>query len=193
MQIDAWKVACLDPALLWSRERIEKGTAYFFQGARGMRRHDGSRLDYVDTNMIVCGQLCMPRSFTREEIRIYPGNDASESAFSELIETSWLIETLNAGSTREIRKDLLVEHHIPLPEPARYKGTDRTDLVKEAHPMMEIVNGRHYPCVRVSAPLQIGSNDAFCMEFVNPALWANGLELYVVYVGKLWGPKSWLE
>jgi len=192
MENDPFRVACLDPALLWSRERFEKGNAYFFQHSVGNRRYDGSRLERVDTNMCICGMLCMPQSFTREEIRIYPGDERSESVFSEFMETVRIYDRHNFDQPI-VLKDLLPEHHVPLPEPDRFKRNDMFDLVEEARPMMEIVNGGHMPCVRVRVPMDIQSADAFCTELVSQADGINGLMFYVVYVGRMWGPSNWLS
>ncbi len=178
----------LDPSLLWSVERFEGRQAVFFQHAVGQRRYDGLAVTERDTNMVIAGMLGSPWTFERKEIRLYPGNKYQRDRWMEFMPYARLREYLWRFAKNCEWTSLVPEPHIPLPVPANYNDPERIDLVKQAQPVLDFVNGNALPCVRIETLREIVSCDSIALHLDIIGQDPEDLQVLAVFIGKMWGP-----
>jgi hypothetical protein len=195
----------LDPALIWSAERMEGCRAVFFQNAVGMRRADGSRAEYEHTNMLLAGTMPFPFRFERRELRIYPFDCSGVMALRRVctdryihpsrkrwgdgkIEFPHLCDYAGLGDGRKIKIPPDKPVHVPLPWPAPSKRTGTSHFWNQAASLVRRINAAELPCIRTELPFTFEPCMVMMSELVALRPDLGKTEFLAVQIGSLYIP-----
>lgn len=179
----------LDPSLLWSRVRLEKGQADFFQRPIGHARWDGRSLDHEDTNMTQAGQLGTPYSYRRHQVVVFPGQSCDYQMWTEMIQRAKIGDlSWEAGKLTEYQDSRFYPDGVVLPVPATYGRADYIDTVKDSQLVRDFLKDARPPCRMIYSDKIFNSCEPLGTRILADTEF-DGFWIYVVYVGVLWVPK----
>jgi len=193
---------------IYSRERIENTVAFFFQNAVGGRRHDGTRVEATDSNLLIGGMLAAPLIYDAYSFRVYGAALSLIEREMEIIEMGFSERPFRVPFPHVLPgREPLAVRHIPLPEPERTEAWSKVTcpFEKATLDFIRYINAEEIPCVEVGPPNGDGGKWIDCAPRrtpsgrygpLSPIAWRasvlsrewDGTSLWGVLCGDLWYP-----